>query len=433
MPIDTNPISNRRPCWPVCVTLLVVLAIQHNPAPADETLYRYEGDIHLLEPSTGWVIADPCEAPCTESVQDGHFVLHWPEPGDRANYNLEIGREPETPPPPTLWVEWRFRSNHPVGPVWTGCDASFRVDYKEIVETIEMYGDATISFDGGSVVTGLDIDAFHTYRFETLDGIGYTFAVDGQVFFGGQTGQKGNFLHALQLRGRNSCASDNIPNKINETDFVRYGTIGFGERVVSADPPAGLLDPVQHADLDRFAITFDAPNFAYIDDIIVLVTAGLTPVITQTWRRENDEPDTLEVVLDAPLNTSSITRFIITDGVSTSVVEYTYGAGDFGACCQADGFCTSQTETGCGLIPDATFLGVGSECAGDADECNPDSACGEFNGVHTVDLEDISIFVDCISGPGLSVTLACEPADMDADADADLSDFAILQSVFGCE
>ncbi|MCH8241908.1 MAG: hypothetical protein IH897_04765, partial [Planctomycetes bacterium] len=35
-------------------------------AGADETLYRYEGDVHPLDPSAGWEEFDPCEPPCSE-------------------------------------------------------------------------------------------------------------------------------------------------------------------------------------------------------------------------------------------------------------------------------------------------------------------------------------------------------------------------------
>ncbi len=79
-------------------------------------------------------------------------------------------------------VEWRFRSNLPVGPIFTQCDASLTVVFREIVDWIEIYGDSAFSAGGTGSITGLDVDEFHTYRFESLDGTNYRYSVDGIVF-----------------------------------------------------------------------------------------------------------------------------------------------------------------------------------------------------------------------------------------------------------
>lgn len=42
-----------------------------------------------------------------------------------------------------------------------------------MIEDVLMYGDAAISYSGDDAVTGMDIDEFHTYRFESLDGVNY--------------------------------------------------------------------------------------------------------------------------------------------------------------------------------------------------------------------------------------------------------------------
>ena len=163
--------------------MAVVVFCAVSPACADEVLYRYEGDVLPYDPSAGWVIADACETVCTESLhtENGYFVLHWSEANDWVNYHYWIAVPPDDPPP-TLWAEWSFRSNHPVGPVFTMCDASFAVAYGALFEVIDMYGDAAFSWSGDYSVTGLDIDDFHTYRFESLDGINYRVSVDGLVF-----------------------------------------------------------------------------------------------------------------------------------------------------------------------------------------------------------------------------------------------------------
>ena len=68
-------------------------------AVADETLYRYEGDVLPYDESAGWLIADACEDECTESLEKGHFVLHWTEARDLVNNHYWIAQPPEEPPP----------------------------------------------------------------------------------------------------------------------------------------------------------------------------------------------------------------------------------------------------------------------------------------------------------------------------------------------
>ena len=66
---------------------------------ADEVLYTYEGDVLPYDASAGWLVFDPCEYPCNESLADGRFILNWPEPGNLANYHYWIAQPPEGPPP----------------------------------------------------------------------------------------------------------------------------------------------------------------------------------------------------------------------------------------------------------------------------------------------------------------------------------------------
>ena len=66
---------------------------------ADDVIYRYEGDVLPHDPSEGWLVFDPCDPPCSESLEDGHFVLFWPQAGNLANYTYRIAEPPEEPPP----------------------------------------------------------------------------------------------------------------------------------------------------------------------------------------------------------------------------------------------------------------------------------------------------------------------------------------------
>ena len=300
--------------------LVTAFALAVGASLADEVLYTYEGDVLPYDESAGWLIADPCEYPCGESVADGHFVLNWPEPGNFANYHYWIAQPPEATPP-TLWVEWRFRSNHPLGPYFYGCDGRFSVNYGGMHDGVYMDGDAVVHFSGNFGVTGLDMEEFHTYRYESLDGVNYRFAVDGLIFVV-LTQDQPPGVHYMQFSGDGGCAGDWVPNQTNEWDFVRYGEIAFGEQIASTDPPQGNLDPDVHTDLDRFTITFDAPNFAYIDDITVEVTGGVAPVVTQVWRRDNHGPDTVQIVLDRPIPDDEITTFTLDDGTVVNTVQY---------------------------------------------------------------------------------------------------------------
>jgi hypothetical protein len=226
-----------------------------------------------------------------------------------------------------LWVEWRFRSNHPLGEIFFSCDAHLSVRYEGILDSIQMYGDAAISFSGDDYVRGLAIDEFHTYRFESLDGVRYTFSVDGLIFVRAFD-YFGNGYHYLQFGGRGGCVSDQIPNMVNEWDFIRFGTIAYGEQIVGSDPPRGFLDARKHASLDRFTVTFEQPNYVYLDEITVDVTGGVPPIVTQTRRLEDGSPKTVEIVLDRPIPMRQTTTFTFNDGEVVNLIEYTFVPGD---------------------------------------------------------------------------------------------------------
>jgi len=80
------------------VPIAIVAFSAFIPSRADDTLYRYEGDVLPYDESAGWRVYDPCESPCTELLEDGHFVLFWPEAGDLANYAYRIAEPPDAPP-----------------------------------------------------------------------------------------------------------------------------------------------------------------------------------------------------------------------------------------------------------------------------------------------------------------------------------------------
>jgi hypothetical protein len=224
------------------------------------------------------------------------------------------------------------------------------------------------------------MDEFHTHRFESPDGFNYWFAVDGLVFMVESDNTPSEY-HYVYLRGMGGCPSDQVPNMVNEWDFIRFGTISYGEQVIACDPPGGFLDARQHTGLDRFTVTFDQPNYIYLDEVAVEVTGGDVPVVTQTRRRENDEPDTVEIVLDRPVPFGETTRFTFNDGVAVNVIEYTFAPGDTDGDGDADlhDFALFQTCFG--------QSGVASPCA--ALNLNSDGM---------IDLSDYARFYSLLSG-----------------------------------
>ena len=137
--------------------------------------------------------------------------------------------------------------------------------YREIGSGLQMFGDAAASESGDDVITGLERNAFHTYRFETEDGSNFCFAVDGFVFHCGKD-HLPTLGRTLQTGGDGGCAQ--FP-AVNKWDFIRYGQIAEEEAIVASDPPSGIVDAQAHPALDRFTVTFDQPNYVYIDEITV--------------------------------------------------------------------------------------------------------------------------------------------------------------------
>jgi len=350
------------------------IALALNSAAGDDLLYRYEGDVLPYSIEGGWIRGQPCDAACREFLAAGHFGLRWEVATQGVGYSRWIARAP-VPPPATLWIEWRFASNHPFVSNYL-CDAEFFVDYKLIGDKLLMFGDAVISFDGGDVLFDLPNDEFRTYRFESSDGIRYCFFVDGQVFTcGAKAG--GDDFHEVRFGGDGGCDLDLLPT-INRWDFIRYGTIDYGEQIVSSEPLEGFVNARVHPTLDRFTVTFDQSNYLYIDEIAVEVTAGVAPFIVATRRLDNGPPDVVEIVLDQPIPYNATTRFTIDDGTVVQTVELTYAPGD------TDG-------------------------DGDAD------------------LHDFAAFQNCFgSSPVAGV---CLPLDFNADSAIDLLDFAAFQTV----
>jgi len=324
-------------------------------------------------------------------------VLEWGQSTDLVNYRHLIAEDPD-PGPPTLWVEWVFRSNHPIGPAFYSCDAFLITNYNGSFEVVYMYGDAAISFSGDIAVFGLALDEFHTFRYESLNGIDYTVSVDGDVFIIGSA----NFPTGgdyIQFGGYGGCGSDVIPDARNEWDMIRYGTISYGEKIVASDPAARFVDPCAHPALDRFTVTYDTPNYVYIDEIAVAVNGaplpGGNPRVIATRRLDNGPPDVVEVVLDRPIPRDRVITFTFDDGVAENVIQYRYRFGDTDGDRDMDLLDWSRLQNCFGH----TIKGP-SNCDSDGPQSGPYCCCAfDVTGDTAIDHADISANMMSLTGP----------------------------------
>ncbi|MBU0716711.1 MAG: thrombospondin type 3 repeat-containing protein [Planctomycetes bacterium] len=353
----------------------VIVAVAIVPALADEVLYRYEGDVLPYDPSAGWLVGNPCEGVCSESLEDGHFKLLWTGPTDPVLYHYTIAHAPD-PAPPTLWIEWRFRSNHPMPPHSYTCDAEFAIDHGTTEEAVQLYGDAAISFLGDQGIIGFDIASFHTYRYESSDGVNYRISMDGVVFIVDDGVFPDNGYSYMQFGGRGGCSDDWIPNMVNEWDYIRFGTIADDERIVATDPPEGYLDPDAYPNLDRFSVTFSAPNNISVNQIAVEVTGGVPPRVEWVLRHEDFDDATVEIVLDRPIAAGETTTFRFPSTVIGAEFEAVYTVVDVEACCFPEGSCANLPVSACAAGGGGP-LGENTTCVGDPDQDGYDGSCGD--------------------------------------------------------
>ena len=158
------------------------------------------------------------------------------------------------------------------------------------------------------------------------------------------------------------------------------GGVGDLDRVPDRDTVWHQHDQF-HAGLDRFTITFDSANYVYIDDITIETTGAEAPVVIATRRLDNDEPDTVEIVLDRPLTMGETTRFTFDDGVAVNVVEYIFMRGDY---------------DGDGDVDHVDFAGF-QQCFNQAP---PTGACPtfDFNHDNQINLFDYRAFQIAVTG-----------------------------------
>jgi hypothetical protein len=244
--------------------ILATILLGPTAIRADDVQYRYEGDV--LPQEAGWIAGD-CSGPCRATIEDGRLAIEWSDLGAHVSYLHYIAAPDDPPPPLPAWIEWSFRSSEPKPPNLYTCDAAFSLQYHSVGDLVFLFADAVVSFDGGSGMLGLEPDRFHTSRFETTDGTTYRFSVDGLVFVN-RIDNEWTGAHYVAIGSFGGCDYLRLPN-VNEWDFVRYGTISYGEKIVAADPPAGFLRAEDFPALDRFTVRFEEPNYVYVDEVTV--------------------------------------------------------------------------------------------------------------------------------------------------------------------
>ena len=368
---------------------------------ADEVLFRYEADVLPYDTLGGFIIADACAyPPCSEGLENGRFVLEWEISGgfggDYVNYSRMISG-PGEEPPPTMWMEWRFRSNYSLPWSDVGCGGRAAVQFRNIVAWTWLHGNAVVDPGEANFIVGLLLNEFYTLRFESYDGSRHTWAVDGRVYATFVDRPPGPGSSIVQFGGSAACNRPDGTTIRNEWDFVRYGTLGNDEAVVSADPPQGVVDTNTYPDLDRFRVTFDRPGFVYVDDVTVATTGGDVPIVLWVRRPDGGEPDTVEIVLDRAIPFAQTTTFTFNTGGSPNTVEYTVLS--LGACCLADGSCMVSEETECASL--AGSFTPGAACSA------PQSCC--LNG-ECLDLDPLCCSVASGFIPGAASTYDPRPA-----------------------
>jgi len=298
---------------------LILVTLLAASARADGVFFGYEGDVLPGDPSTGFDIHEACEPDCSEHLENGHYVLEWGTMGDVVQFSLTISEDPE-PAPESMWVEWRFRSNQRIPATTISCDARVTIGYLAILEEALMFQDAVLDTNGINSVLGLSPD-FHTYRFESPDAQSFTLSVDG-IVFKTSTDHASLVYTAVSFGGIGSCPGVRPQPVRNEWDYVRVGTLGSDEQLVSVDPPAGNLTAAEANQLSSMILTFDQPTYLYVDDITVTTTNGSPPTVTATRRLDNGAPEVLEVVLHGPLPPGETTTFTFDTGTGPQSVSY---------------------------------------------------------------------------------------------------------------
>jgi hypothetical protein len=362
------------------ITLAFSLATISTVASADDLVFSWEGNIKITDPVAGW-ICETCPGNCFESIEDGNYIVSWNRPGGR----IYCGRILATPSDPgfeTLWAEWRFRADQPRPPNFFTCYVTASLtqawDGYFVGQPVLLWGDRAVSNEGGDSIP-FALNEFHTFRIELIEGRTFRISVDGIVFNTGQGKEVAFAYNSSTILEDNGACVDGTHMARKEYDYFRVGTISRGEQVVGSDPPAGLIDFGCTGEVRSFTVTFDAPNYVYVNDIAVFPPQFTFPRVVATRRQHNGPPEVVEIVLDRPLPLGT-TRFLINDGVIVNEVVYTVVSSDADGDGRPD-LCDNCIEV---VNPDQTDWdgdGLGNACDNCPEISNPDQSDRDGDGV----------------------------------------------------
>lgn len=357
--------------------LVVACAGFFTAARADDFIHRMEGDELPDQMADPWVLTDRC-APvgdCFSLSTAGWLEIHTIDSGGGPSYLYVVVPFPETPPD-SFWVEARFASNDPQT-VANFCDGRLSVNFDTVNAVFWMFGDRVSSHGLEAIVTGLPLNAPFTVRFESPDGSAYTQSVNGLVFRDA-VGTSGSINTGVGFSSDGGCSSNPT---VNRWDYIRFGTLSTGERITATFPPSGFVGADFARGFDRFSVTFEAANYAYVDDISVASIGGEAPEVIATRRRDGDGPETFEVVLDRPIPARGQTRFIFDDGTTRNIVDYSFIRGD---------------SSGDGAIDLRDFRDL-QQCFGQA--AAKRCTAFDFDGDDTINTTDAASFLSALTPP----------------------------------
>ena len=91
------------------------------------------------------------------------------------------------------------------------------------------------------------------------------------LFYCGIGFPRSGLAQLVQMYGHGGCYLALQPT-INRWDYVRYGRHGGRDDRLFPILPGRVVNANLYPDLDRFTVTFDAPNYVFVDQIHVEIS-----------------------------------------------------------------------------------------------------------------------------------------------------------------
>ncbi len=225
-----------------------------------------------------------------------------------------------------------------------------------------------------------------------------------------------------------------IGNQISET----YAQFGFTNVVAPANADKALI----MLRVAAGAISGASATIHY-DDVALTSAGGLMTGelavdgdAATTWASEPGDPQWIEIDLGARYEIDQV----VLNWAAAYALEYDLEVSD-----DASTWATlHSTASGAGGVETFGLTAVGryirlyalagatpDGCALNEIEVYGQLQPGDIDGDGDVDLDDLALLEDCLTGAGVEVVSGCHDADLNRDTHVDLRDFAKLQAAFG--